>query len=142
MSAEENKALVRRAWDGVSQGNLDVIEEVYAHDLVWHESDEDIHGVEAARQFVTIYLDAFPDMRITVEDLIAEGDKVTSRWTAHGTHQGELLGIPPSGNQVTITGITIHRIEDDRIAEEWEMPDNLGMMQQIGAIPEPEGAEA
>jgi steroid delta-isomerase-like uncharacterized protein len=137
VSAEENKALVRRAWEGVTQGNLDVIEEVYTPDLVWHEPDEDVRGIEAARQYIAMYFDAFPDMRITVEDLIAEGDKVTTRWTGRGTHQGDLLGIPASGNPVEITGITIHRIEGGRIAEEWEMPDMLGMMQQLGAYPEP-----
>ena len=142
MPAEENKALVRRAWEGVSQANLDVIEEVYTADLVWHEPDEDIRGIEAARQFVAMYLDAFPDARITVEDMIAEGDKVVSRWTFRGTHQGKLFGIAPTGNQVTGTGITIHRFEGGRIAEEWEIPDNLTMMQKMGAIPEPEQAGA
>ena len=79
-----------------------------------------------------------PDLRITLEDDIAEEDKVVSRWTAQVTHQGELMGIAPTGNQVTIMGITIHRIEDGKIVEEWENWDALGLMQQIGAIPSPE----
>lgn len=140
MPAEENKAVVRRAWEAVSEGNLDVTEEVYAADCVIHEPDEDMHGVEAVKQFIGMFRKAFPDLHMTVEDLVAEGDKVTGRWTARGTHRGELMGIPASGNQVTVTGITIHRIEGGEIAEEWEMPDNLGLMQQIGAIPAPEGA--
>ena len=140
MSAEENKAIARRSWEAVSQGDLDVTGEVYAADCVIHEPDEDIRGTENLRQFVGTFLEAFPDLSATVEDEIAEGDKVVTRWTRRGIHQGELLGIPPSGNRVEITGITIHRIEGGKILEEREMPDNLGMMQQIGASPSPEEA--
>ena len=136
--SEENKATVRRAWEGVSQGNLDVLDEVYTADLVWHEPDEDIRGIEAAKEFVAMYIEAFPDMSITVEDAIAEGDKVVSRWSASGTHRGELLGIAPTSKQITVTGITIHRFEGGKIVEEWESPDNLGILQQLGAIPEQE----
>ena len=81
---------------------------------------------------------AFPDLRVTLEDDIAEGNKVVSRWRAQGTHQGELMGIAPTGNQMAITGITIDRIEEGKIVEEWENWDALGMMQQIGAVPSPE----
>lgn len=142
MSAEENKAISRRSWEAVSQGDLDAQVEVYAADCVIHEPDEDIRGTEGLRQFVSMFHTAFPDLSVTVEDEIAEGDKVVTRWTGRGTHRGELMGIPPSGNRVEVTGITIHRIEGGKIAEEWEMPDNLGLMQQIGAIPSPEQAEA
>ncbi len=85
-----------------------------------------------------MYLSAFPDMRVTVEDVIAEADKVVTRWTIRGTHRGELMGIAPTDEQVEIEGITIQRIEGGKIAEEWERYDNLGTMQQIGAIPSPE----
>lgn len=138
--SEENKAIARRSWEAVTQGDLDAQMEVYAADCVIHEPDEDIHGTEGLRQFVAMFLNAFPDMQIAVEDEIAEGDKVVTRWRARGTHRGELMGIPPTGNKVSITGITIHRIENGKIAEEWEMPDNLGMMQQLGIIPPPEEA--
>jgi steroid delta-isomerase-like uncharacterized protein len=133
--SEENKALVRRAWEGVSAGNLDVFDEVYAADCIIHEPDEDVRGIEGLKQFVSTFLEAFPDLRITVEDEIAEGDKVVTRWRVQGTHQGELRGIAPTGNRVNVSGITIHRIEGDKIVEEWESPDYLGMLQQIGAIP-------
>jgi steroid delta-isomerase-like uncharacterized protein len=142
MSAEENKAIARRSWEAVSQGDVDAQMEVYATDCVIHEPDEDVQGAEGLRQFVGGILAAFPDMSVTVEDEIAEGDKVVTRWTARGTHRGEFLGIAPTGNRVEVTGITIHRIEGGKIAEEWEMPDNLGLMQQIGAIPSPEEAGA
>ena len=138
---EENKALARRSWEIVTEGSLDTLEdalaEVYAEDFVLHEPDEDIVGIEGLKQFVSMIRAGFPDLRVTLEDAIAEGEKVVSRWTAQGTHQGELMGIAPTGNRVTITGITIHRIEDGKIVEEWENWDALGMMQQLGAIPSP-----
>ena len=138
---EENKALARRSWEIVTEGSLDTLEdalaEVYAGDFVMHEPDEDIVGIEGLKQFVSMIRAGFPDLRVTLEDAIAEGEKVVSRWTAQGTHQGELMGIAPTGNRVTITGITIHRIEDGKIVEEWENWDALGMMQQLGAIPSP-----
>ena len=144
--SEENKVLTRRSWVIVALGDLDTLEdalaEVYAEDIVLHEPDEDVRGVEGLKQFVCMIRSAIPDLRITLEDDIAEGDKVVSRWRAQGTHQGELMGIAPTGNQVTITGITIHRIEEGKIVEEWENWDALGLMQQIGAIPSPEEAQA
>ena len=103
-----------------------------------HEPDEDVRGIEGLKQFVSMIRSALPDLRITLEDDIAEGNKVVSRWGAQGTHQGELMGIAPTGNHVAITGITIHRIENGKIVEEWENWDALGLMQQIGAIPSPE----
>src|SRR5215203_2618433 len=143
--SEENKALTRRSWEIVTQGNLDTLEdalaEVYADDIVLHEPDEDVRGVEGLKQFVTMIRSAIPDLRITLEEDIAEGDKVVSRWRAQGTHQGELMGIAPTSNQVIITGITIHRIEDGKIVEEWENRDALGLMQQIGAVPSSQQSE-
>ena len=136
--SEENKALARLSWEIVTEGAQAPLEEVYAADFVFHQPDEDIHGVEGLRQFVSMIFEAFPDFRVTLEDEIAEGDKVVSRWTGQGTHKGELMGIAPTGNQVRVTGITIHRIEDGKIVEEWENFDALGMMQQIGAIPSAE----
>jgi steroid delta-isomerase-like uncharacterized protein len=144
--SEENKDLTRRSWEIVAKGNLDTLDdalqEVYAPGIVLHEPDEDIRGIEGLKQFVSMIRSALPDLRITLEDDIAEGNKVVSRWRAQGTHQGELMGIAPTGNQVGITGITIHRVEDGKIVEEWENWDALGMMQQIGAIPSPEEAQA
>ena len=145
MSAEENKALARRSWEIVAKASLetleDALEEVYAHTFVMHEPDEDVRGIEGLTQFVSMIRSALPNLRITLEEDIAEGDKVVSRWRAQGTHQGELMGIAPTGNEVAITGITIHRIEDGKIVEEWENWDALGLMQQIGAVPAPEQSE-
>jgi predicted ester cyclase len=137
---EENKAVARRAFeDHFNTGNFDLAEEIFTVDYVNHDpSLPDFgSGPEAANQAARLYRDAFPDARITVEDQVAEGDRVATRWSARGTHQGELVGVDPTGNEVQITGITISRIEGSKIAEDWINYDALGMMQQIGAIPEP-----
>ena len=137
MSTEENKALARRSWEIVSPDNLDLIEEVYAPDLVWHEPDQDIRGYDQAKQFVSTFFAAMPDINITVEDVIAEGDQAVSRYTIRGTHQGETEEFgPPTGRQMQLEGITIHRFEDGKIVEEWERYDNLSVMQQLGLAPE------
>ena len=117
--SEENKALARRSWEIGTEGSLDTLEdalaEVYADDFVMHEPDEDIVGIEGLTQYVSMIRGAFPDLRVILEEEIAEGDKVVTRWTGQGTHHGELMGVAPTGNRVTIPGITIHRIEDGKI---------------------------
>jgi steroid delta-isomerase-like uncharacterized protein len=142
--SEENKALARRAFeDHFNTGNLDLAEEIFAADYVNHDPTLPDFGIgpEVANQGVRVYRGAFPDAQITVEDQVAEGNKVTTRWTGRGTHQGELLDVGPTGNRVEVTGITISRIEGGKIAEEWINYDALGMLQQIGAIPSPEEAQ-
>ena len=133
--SDENKALVRRAWELAD--NPDILDEVYAPDVVWHEPDQEIRGLEQAKQFVTTYKTAFPDMKATVEDVIAEGDKVVTRVTIRGTHQGEIEEFgPPTGRQIEVKGITIQRIEEGKIVEDWDSYDNLSIMQQLGLVPE------
>ncbi len=133
--SEDNKALARRSWEVLD--NLDVLDEVYADDLVWHEPDQDVRGLDGARQFVTMYKTAFPDLSATVEDVISDGDKVVTRYTLRGTHEGEIEEFgPPTGRRIELQGITIHRMEDGKIVEEWERYDNLGVMQQLGLAPE------
>jgi len=137
---EENKALVQRfVEEAFNKGNLDVADEVYAPRFFSHDpsTPEEERGPEDVKQFVNMYRSAFPDGRTIVEDLVAEGDKVAYRWTYRGTHQGELLGIAPTGKEVTITGITIDRISGDKIEEEWNNFDQLGMLQQLGVAPAP-----
>jgi steroid delta-isomerase-like uncharacterized protein len=138
--SEENKAIVRRELEEIFvQGNLDTADEIYATDYVGHDptNPEDIRGIEAAKQYASMYRSAFPDLQATVEDQVAEGDKVASRFTFRGTHRGELAGIPPTGNQVEVTGIVISRIEGGKVAEDWSNFDALGMMQQLGVVPPP-----
>ena len=136
--SEDNKALARRSWEEiVNERNPDAIEEIYPSDLVWHEPDGDIQGYEQARQFVSTFFRGFPDINITVEDVIAEGEQVVTRYTIRGTHQGETDEFgPPTEKQMELKGITIHRFEGGKIVEEWESYDNLSMMQQLGLAPE------
>src|SRR5947209_9301219 len=123
MSAEENKALNHRFfeefWD---QKNLAVADELMAPDHVNHTAGSPPGlppGPEGFKQFASVYFTAFPDLRITIDDLVAEGDKVVTRWTTRATHKGDLMGIPPTSKQVTITGITIDRIDGGKIVETW-----------------------
>ena len=136
--AEENKALVRRWFEDLfNEGNLDVADEIIAPDQLDHDPtlpDLPI-GPEGQKQLVNLYRSAFPDARITIEEQVAEGDTVVTRWSGRGTHQGELMGVAPTGKQVTITGIVINHISEGKIVESWTNYDALGMLQQIGAIP-------
>lgn len=136
----ENMALVRRCWEAVfSDHNLAALEDFVAPSYTWHGPGQDVSGRDAfTKQVVLGFLGAFPDLQITFEDQIVEGDKVASRWTTRGTHQGDLQGIPPTGKQFTMMGLVISRLADGKIAEEWETFDMLGMMQQLGVIPAPE----
>jgi len=136
---EANKALTLRYWEEVAnKGNLDLIEEICAPDYVCHEVDQDIRGPEGVRQFIFMLRAAFPDLHVTVEDVIAEGNKIVQRWTGRGTHQGALMGIAPTGNRVSVVGITISRFKGGKVSEEWEVYDMMGMMQQLGVIPSSE----
>jgi predicted ester cyclase len=134
---EENSAMALRTSEIVNQKNPDLIEECYPPDFVWHGPDQDIRGYELAKQLSYTFLAAFPDAEMTDEDVIAEGEKVVRRYTTRGTHQGEteMFG-PPTGRQIELKGITIHRIEGGKIVEEWESFDNLSMMKQLGLAPE------
>jgi predicted ester cyclase len=133
--SEENKALARRAWEALD--NPDLIDEVYASDVVWHEPDRDIHGTQQAKQFISLYKSAFPDMSASVEDVLAEGEKVVTRVSIRGTHRGETEEFgAPTGRQIEGYLITISRIEGGQIVEDWDAYDNLSVLQQLGLAPE------
>jgi len=123
------------------RGNLDVAEEIYAPDFVGHEpTSGDIQGVDGAKQFAATYRQAFPDLQPTIEDHVAEGDKVVTRFSVRGTHQGETDEFgPPTGKTMEITGITIERFSKGKIVEAWTYFDVLGMKRQLGLIPEAAG---
>jgi len=137
MTNTANKAIVRSLVGGLTAGNLDVANELLATDFVAHMSGlpEPIRGVEAFKQYVSVHAVAFPDLHYTFEDEIAEGDKVVLRWTARGTHKGELKGIPPTGKQIAFSGVNTYRIASGKVVEEWSDFDRLDMLQQIGVIP-------
>jgi steroid delta-isomerase-like uncharacterized protein len=138
MSIQENKQLARRFNEIVQTfwrtGNTDGLDEVLAADFVHHGPGmpPDLAGL---KQMLPMFRAAFPDLEITTEDLIAEGDMVVDRVTVHGTHQGELMGVPASGKPMTMSEIHIARIQNGKIVERWSAWDQLGMLQQIGAIP-------
>jgi steroid delta-isomerase-like uncharacterized protein len=137
MSTEENKAKVQRMIEEVfNKGDLSVVDELVAPNYVYHfPGREEIKGPEGLKQFATMIRTAFPDFHITIDDMVAEGDKVACRYTYQGTHKGEFLGIAPTGKQFTATGIMISHVRGDKEAEVWESIDRIGMLQQIGVIP-------
>ena len=137
MSTEQNKANDRRIIEGLNQGNVNVFDELMVLNFVDHDASTTMQGLEAFKQFVSAYLTAFPDLHFTIEDQIAEEDKTTLRYTARGTHRGELMGIPPTGKQVTVTGIFITRWANGKAEESWLNFDALGMLQQLGVVPAP-----
>lgn len=137
MSAE-NKAIIRRLMDEVwNQRKLNVLDEICAPNfIIYDPSVPDLsRGPAGAKQYIGLFCAAFPDIQITVDDLFAEGDKVALRWSARGTHTGELMGIAPTGRPVAVTGHAIYRIAKGQIEEDWITGDTLGVLQQLGVIP-------
>jgi steroid delta-isomerase-like uncharacterized protein len=143
MPPDELKAMARRFFEEVwNQGSLSALDELTAPEAVAHVVGHrgPIQGVDAIRQTVVMYRSAFPDIHYTVEDQIAEGDKVLSRWTIRATHRGELQGIPPTGKSFTISGMTVDQGRDGQFIQSWINWDMLSMLQQIGVVPEPSGS--
>ncbi len=139
--SEENKAIARRIYDEAwNKGNLDLIDELCDANLVAHNLPPEVSPDRAGfKQLIAMYRAAYSDVQMIVEDQIAEGDRVVTRWTGRGTHKGELMGIPPTGRHVTVTGIDIERIAGGKVIEAWGEFDAMGMMQQLGVVPPPGG---
>lgn len=137
MSTEENKAMLRRNCEEIlNKGDLAVADEIFAANYVYHGSGgQEFKGPEGFKQLTTMLRTAFPDLHFTIEDMVAEGDKVAHRLTLRGTHKGDLMGIAPTGKQVTTTAITISRFVGGKEVEAWSNMDMLGMMQQLGVAP-------
>jgi steroid delta-isomerase-like uncharacterized protein len=134
---EENKAISRRFLDELwNRSNFGLVDQLLASDYDGHSSTV-IRGPEGAMEFVPRLRNAFPDFQFSILDQIAEGDKVATRWTIRGTHKGEFQGMPPSGKQIEMTGITIFRIANGKLIEGWTNEDVLGMLQELGAVPAP-----
>lgn len=120
-------------WD---KGDLNIADEIFSAGFVDHEPVQgQAPGLEGYTQMVGAFRSAFPDLRVRNEDVIEEGNKVVVRWTANGTHTGQLMQIPPTGKKVSLKGIDILRIENDKIVERWGEFDALGMLSQLGVIP-------
>ena len=138
MGTEENKAIIGRFIDELlNQGALAAIPEIVDSSYIMHGAGTDVSGHQGVQRFVVTYRTALPDYHCTIEDQMAEGDKVVTRWTVRGTQRGELPGIPPTGKPITLEGIVIDRIANGKLAETWLQADSLGMMQQLGLIPAP-----
>ena len=139
MSAEESKATMRRYFDVFEQGNIALLDELLAPDYINHSpaTPNLPTGPEGVKGVVTMFRSAMPDLRVVVEDMIAEGDKVATRYTLEGTHQGELFGVPPTGQLLRIKSITVERVSEGKIREHWRVTDSLDMMQQLGVVSEP-----
>ena len=139
MSTEENKAMLRHLFEEVwNQGNLAAVDELFAADYVLHDPTHLVRGPEGFKAYVSAFRAAFPDLHATVEDQIAEGNRAAMRFTARGTHKGEFQGIPPTGKQIALSGISIQRFVDGKIVENWVSLDALGalgMLQQLGVLP-------
>jgi predicted SnoaL-like aldol condensation-catalyzing enzyme len=137
--SEGNKTNVRRLFEEVwNKGYLPVADELIAPNYAHHDpSTPDFgRGPESEKKRATLYRNAFPDVRLMIDDLVAEGETVVARWSCNGTHKGELNGIAPTGRQFTITGVSIVRFANNRMVEGWVNWDALGLMQQLGAVPE------
>lgn len=133
---ERNKAVARAVFEVWSTGAIDRLDELVAADVVHHDP-YDPHaadGLVGMKRTIEMNRNAFADMRLTVEDQVAEGDKVVTRWRGQMTHAGHLAGAAPTGRRVTVTGITIDRFEDGKIVEAWRSMDTLGLLQGIGAL--------
>jgi predicted ester cyclase len=138
MSSEQNKAIVRRLLEEPWKGDLRVVDELIDRTYVGYDpsTPEPLRGPDGFKENVATYRAAYSDARITVDDQIAEGDKVATRWTGRGKHDGDLMGIAPTGKQVTVSGLTLSRLANGKVIEEYTNWDTFGMMQQLGAVPE------
>jgi predicted ester cyclase len=137
MSTEQNKAILHKTYEeAIKKGNLAVLNECMAPNYVYHgPGGTDLKGPEGFGQYLTMLRAAFPDMRLTVENMFAEGNYVAHRFTLTGTHQGDWMGIAPTGKRVTITSNVVSRFAEGKEAEAWVELDMLGFMQQLGVIP-------
>lgn len=136
MSVEKNKAIVNRSTEELwNKRNMALIDKLYATDFVMHDPLQGDGDLEYFKQYARGALTGIPDLHIATDDLIAEGDQVVKRWTATGTHKGDFMGVPATGNRIEVTGIEIFRIAGGKIAEIWLNMDSLGLMQQLGVIP-------
>ena len=136
MSAEENKGVDRRLIEeGLNQRNLAIYDEFSASNIVNHTPTGTIQGTEAYKQYLSAYITAFPDLRFTIESQLADGDFSAVHWTARGTHQGMLAGIPATGKSATTPGVTLLRRANGKVVESWIYFDNLALLQQLGVIP-------
>jgi predicted ester cyclase len=141
MATEEDKAIVRRFLEeSFGGGKPALVDELLDPNFVRYDPYIEagaVRGAQTVKENIVWFRNAFPDLTCTIEDQVAEGEKVVSRWTVRGTHQGEFFGVAGTGNRVQFTGIQIDRLDESKIVEEWAEFDLLGAMRQMGAVREP-----
>jgi len=136
VAAETNRAIVRTWFDAFNTGDLDRVDDLFAPDVVDYTAPPGApSGVAGMKALISVYRAAFPDIHFTVEQIIAEDDRMAGRWTARGTQQGPLLNIPATSKSIEISGIFIMHVSGDKVTEHWVQFDQLGMLQQLGVIP-------
>jgi predicted ester cyclase len=133
-SSEQNKTAVRDCFEQASKGNFGALHEIVTPDYVVHP--EEVHGPDGLAEMVQGYRSAFADLNVTIEHQFTEGDYVATRSTIRGRHEGDLMGAPPTGRDVEFTSLTISRCRDGKLEEEWELVDTVGLLRQIGALPD------
>ena len=137
--SEGHKFVIRRSFEELwNKGNLSLADELFAPNYEHHDAStlDFGRGPESEKKRATLYRTAFPDIQLTMEEVIAEGEIVMTRWSCRGTHKGDLSGIAPTGKQINISGVTIARLANGKMAESWVNWDALGLMQQLGIVPE------
>jgi predicted ester cyclase len=132
-TSKENEAAVRACFENASQGNFEALDEILDPDYVVHP--DEVRGRDGLQEMVEGYRNALSGLRVAIDQQFSEGDYVATRFTISGTHDGDLMGTPPTGTTVSFTGITISRCEGGRILEEWEITDTVGLLRQVGAMP-------
>ncbi len=136
MSTEDNKALVERITEeGLNQHNPTLVDELCAPNFVFHTGSQTIQGLPAYKRYLAQFFTAFPDAQFTTEDLVADGDTIAVRRTFRGTQTHSLMGIPPTGRQVTLTDMVILHVANGKFVEAWNSADDLGLLRQLGVIP-------
>lgn len=136
-TTSENKELIRRIEDAINDRDSDAIADIYAENFVFHGELEDLHGLDEFNNYLQGLYDAFPDLTITIEEVVAEDDMAAVRYTGTGTHEQEYKGVEPTGEEVTISGMRIARIEDGKITEAWGQTSNLSLLAQLGVVEPP-----
>lgn len=135
MSLAENKALIRRYCELFAVGDIDALPEIVAPDVIDHDAYEGQQsGIEGYRQFFLLWKNAFPDLQLEIDFMVAEGDLVAYRWIARGTHLGRYHEIEPTGRPVTVSNISVSRVRDGRVCEDWIEFDEAGLLRQLGAL--------
>ena len=134
--SQENKSLAQR-WHRIFEGDFAIADDIIADDCVYHDGPPGLlPGPDGVKEWAIIFRNGFPDIRVTEEQFIAEGNRVVGRFVAETTHTGAFMGVRPTGNKITLSGINIMRVADGKIVEHWVNLDALGLMKQIGAVPQ------